>query len=105
MLSKNQKFANMRKISLLVLASCLFVLSTFAQVKVQNLLTENLSDPIGIDVQKPRFSWQLSGNRRNLLQTAYDIKVGSGKSTVWPSGKTLSDQSVQAVWGHPCNQP
>jgi hypothetical protein len=55
--SPNKKFANMRKILFLVIAFHLCMLSAFTQVKVQNLLTENLSDPIGIDVQKPRFSW------------------------------------------------
>ena len=88
----------MRKFLLLVVAFHLCVLSAFTQVKVQNLLTENLPDPIGIDVQKPRFSWQLSGNQRALLQTAYEIKVSSGKNNVWESGKTVSDQSVQVAY-------
>ena len=85
----------MRKLLFLAVTIQFCVLIAFAQVKVQNLLTENLSDPIGIDVPKPRFSWQLSGNQRGLLQTAYEIKVSAGKKTVWTSGKVSSDQSVQ----------
>src|SRR5690348_13748289 len=81
---------------------CLFCVLIFltgglnAQVKVQNLLTENLSNPIGLNVQQPRFSWQLSSEKRNVMQTAYELKVSttSGGSDVWNSGKVTSDQSV-----------
>jgi alpha-L-rhamnosidase len=67
----------------------------FAQVKVQHLLTENSENPISIDALMPRFSWQLTGgDKRNVLQTAYEIKVKKGKQQVWSSGKTTSDQSV-----------
>ena len=82
----------MRKIFL-----CIFLflsVISFAQVKVQNLLTENLSNPIGLDIAAPRFSWQLSGDKRNIQQTAYEIKVASGKATVWNSGKISSGESV-----------
>src|ERR1022692_2502279 len=71
---------------------------SFAQVKVQNQLTENLSNPIGLDIAAPRFSWQLAGDKRNILQTAYEIKVVSGKSTAWNSRKVLSDQSVHVPY-------
>ena len=84
----------MKKLFLSVLSPCLFILPLIAQVKVQNLLTENLTNPIGLDVPQPRFSWQLSGDQRNLLQTAYEIKLSSGKKAVWTSGKVSSDQSV-----------
>src|SRR5665647_2470872 len=57
---------------------------TVAQVKVENLLTENLINTIGLDVQQPRFTWQLESNKRNVAQTAYEIKVnGSSKTQDW----------------------
>lgn len=80
------------KCLLLFLLFCSLRAST--QVKIQNLLTENLINPVGIDVQQPRFSWQLVSNKRNVLQTAYEIKVASGKSTVWSSGKVGGDESA-----------
>ena len=83
----------MRKIFLLPV----FIFIAFiapAQVKLQNLLTENLSNPIGIDVQQPRFSWQLISDQRNVFQTAYEIIVTGTKGTIWKSGKVMSDQSV-----------
>ena len=73
-------------------------IASVAQVKVQSLLVENLSDPVGIDVAQPRFSWQLTGSRRNITQSAYEIKVLSGKSSVWSSGKVNSDQSVHVKY-------
>ncbi|MBS1666627.1 MAG: family 78 glycoside hydrolase catalytic domain [Bacteroidetes bacterium] len=82
-----------------IVLSLLFLSSfTFAQVKVQHLLTENLSNPIGLDMSTPRFSWQLAGDKRNILQTAYEIKMVSGKSTVWGSGKVMSNQSIQVPY-------
>jgi alpha-L-rhamnosidase len=67
----------MRKYSLYFLVAQLFYLTSIAQVRVQNLLTENLSNPIGLDIKQPRFSWQLVSDRRNVMQTAYEIKVTS----------------------------
>lgn len=71
-----------------VLVNCM------AQTTLSNLLVENLSDPVGLDTKVPRFSWQLNSTKRNVLQTAYEIKVSDGKSMVWSSGKINSDQSV-----------
>ncbi|MFN0176430.1 MAG: family 78 glycoside hydrolase catalytic domain [Saprospiraceae bacterium] len=79
-----------------------------AQVSVQHPRIENLSNPIGLDVQQPRFSWQLAAERRNVLQTAYEIRVASnsndlvsGKKLLWTSGKTQSDASVWVPYNGP----
>src|ERR1700690_3751490 len=81
----------------------IFVLQLLAvvccsQVIVKNLLTENRTNPIGIDAVKPRFSWQLFSDKRNVLQTAYEIKLLFGKEMYWTSGKIDSDQSVQVSY-------
>jgi alpha-L-rhamnosidase len=73
--------------------------SVFSQVKLQALSTENLTDPIGVDVKQPRFSWQLISTKRNTKQSAYEIIIVSGKSSVWNSGKVISDQSVHVKYG------
>jgi alpha-L-rhamnosidase len=88
----------MRKIFLLS-AFIFLVIVTSAQVKLQNLLTENQTNPIGLDVQQPRFSWQLVSDQRNVSQTAYEIIVSNGKGTMWKSGKVMSDQSVHVPYG------
>ena len=87
----------MRKISLFFLL-IFIATATNAQFKVQNLLCENLTDPIGLDAQQPRFSWQLVSDQRNISQTAYEIIVSSGKSTAWKSGKVISDRSVHVPY-------
>ena len=65
-----------------------------AQVTVSNLLTENRTNPTGIDETTPRFSWQLISAKRNVLQTAYECKVMNGNNVLWSSGKVTSDRSV-----------
>jgi alpha-L-rhamnosidase len=97
--------AVMRKTFFFFYAFLLVVVSASAQVKLQNLLTENLTNPIGIDVQRPRFSWQLVSDQRNVTQTAYEITVNSGKSNMWKSGKIMSDQSVHVPYAGTALQP
>jgi len=77
---------------------------TFAQVQVKNLKIENRINPLGLDISLPRFSWQLVVDHkgilekgpRNLMQTAYEIRVGlkTTKTELWNSGKQMSPKSV-----------
>src|SRR5687767_6506916 len=92
------KNLTMKKIFFFILTGQAFILSAFSQVKVVNLLTENRTNPIGIDMITPRFSWQLSGDRRNITQAAYELKVIDGKITLWNSGKISSDRSVHVPY-------
>ncbi|MBL7972126.1 MAG: hypothetical protein JNL03_11480, partial [Prolixibacteraceae bacterium] len=93
--------------------TCLFLIcliaahtSAFAAAKtvVNELVCEYHTNPLGIDVQKPRLSWQISSPEANLLQSAYEIKVTDqpvkGK-VIWTSGKVNSDQSVNVVYEGP----
>jgi len=67
----------------------------FGQIKVQRLLIENQVDPISIDALVPRFSWQLDAeNKRDVMQTAYEIRVTKDKHKIWNTGKVMSDQSM-----------
>lgn len=61
------------------------------------LQTEYMETPLGIDVEKPRFSWQMKadGNRRGYSQNAYQIIVtDSGGTEVWNTGQVESNISV-----------
>ncbi|MDN3657608.1 family 78 glycoside hydrolase catalytic domain [Ferruginibacter paludis] len=84
----------MKKITFSALLQ-LCLLMSFAQIKVQGLLTENFTNPIALGVQAPRFSWQLVAEKRNTMQTAYEINVTTDKGSAWKSGKISSGQSVQ----------
>lgn len=88
-------------------AGILFILlaisgiSVFAAEKtsVKDLICEYHTNPIGIDVLKPRLSWKIETTAQNVLQSAYEIKVTdqSGKS-LWSTGKVSSDQSVDVAY-------
>jgi len=88
----------MRKNNFLFFGLLFLTTTISAQVKVVNLLTENQTNPIGLDVQQPRFSWQLVSDQRNISQTAYEITISASKGTAWKSGKIMSDRSVQVPY-------
>jgi alpha-L-rhamnosidase len=89
----------MRRIYLLMMAAQLLCLSATSQVIVKNLLTENLTNPIGIEALQPRFSWQLASEKRNLTQSAYEVRVLMENTVAWNSKKVISSQSVHVVYG------
>ncbi len=89
----------MKKLFIILVALQVTLLSV-AQLKTDNLLVENLSNPLGIDVLQPNFSWQLVSPQRNVKQVAYEIKVSdseaglaNGKS-IWSTGKINAEQSI-----------
>ncbi|HEY3234865.1 MAG TPA: alpha-L-rhamnosidase N-terminal domain-containing protein, partial [Polyangiaceae bacterium] len=72
------------------------------------LRCEYLKNPIGIDIRKPRLSWELRDPRRGAQQSAFRIQVSSssaalhsGAADVWDSGKVDSAESVHLVYGGP----
>src|ERR1700744_1874249 len=87
----------MKKIilSILFISACLIA---SAQLKVQSLTTETLTNPLSIDNLHPAFSWQLSSTQNAVLQTAYQIRVSEGKHEVWNTGKVASDQSLYVIY-------
>jgi alpha-L-rhamnosidase len=69
------------------------------------LKTEYLTDPLGIDVQRPRFSWQLKSEKRGTMQHAYRVIVATsreliaqGIGDVWDSGKVISSETVNVEY-------
>lgn len=73
-------------------------------LRITELKCEYLENPIGIDDVKPRFSWILESDGENILQQAYECKVGG----MWESGKVLSGQSNLVEYDgaplQPCTQ-
>lgn len=58
----------------LLLLSILFCCPRMQQSKLQ---VEYLTNPIGLDITAPRFSWQLESAERGVRQTAYQITVAT----------------------------
>ncbi|HYT23332.1 MAG TPA: glycoside hydrolase family 78 protein [Candidatus Polarisedimenticolia bacterium] len=74
---------------------------------VKNLRCEYQADPVGIDVRKPRLSWQLESSERGVAQTSYEVRVAGSEEQlakgkpIWGSGKQTSDASIQMEYGGP----
>jgi alpha-L-rhamnosidase len=66
------------------------------------LRCEYLTNPRGVDVKKPRFSWVLEHGGRGQGQSACEILVstqpGAEQGDMWESGKVSSADSIQVVY-------
>ena len=76
-------------------------------VQLEQLRSEYLKNPLGIDAATPRFSWQLrdTAQTRGQKQTAYHVLVASkpelldqNKGDLWDSGKVASEESVNVTY-------
>jgi alpha-L-rhamnosidase len=69
------------------------------------LRCESFTDPLAIDAARPRLSWIIHDDRRNAIQTAFQVQVASSArmlaadaADLWDSGKVASDQSVHVEY-------
>jgi alpha-L-rhamnosidase len=68
-----------------------------APATIADLKVEYTATPIGIDVERPRFSWKMlaPANAKGQRQTAYALVVKDRRGdAVWTSGKIKNDQSL-----------
>ena len=76
-------------------------------LQVKNLRCEYKVDPLGMDVTKPRLSWELVSEDRGVMQTSYEVRVAGSLAdlakgrTIWSSGKVASDASNQVEYAGP----
>ena len=75
-------------------------------VSLTYLRCEYKVDPLGIDVRRPRLSWQLTADGRGVMQAAYQVRVapseaGLTTSPIWDTGRVDSDQSIHVVYDGP----
>lgn len=90
------------------LALLLFPALTRAQPGPDSLRTEYLDRPLGLDVETPRFSWQMTppGGGRGSRQQAYRILVSAPSgAVVWDSGRVNSGESLLVPYGGSALQP
>lgn len=81
------------------------------ECRAVNLKTEYLVNPVGLDTQNPRFTWQLEDERQGAAQTAYRIVVGTdpaevaeGNGNTWNTARVRSD-NIRVVYDGPELQP
>lgn len=76
------------------------------RVRVLGLQVDYLDCPLGLESRRPRLSWQLESDARNVQQSAYRILVSSsekalraGQGDLWDSGKICSRKSIGIQYG------
>lgn len=76
-----------------------------AAIGLQNLRCEMLVNPLGIDVVRPRLSWEITSGQRNTEQMAYQVIVSSspeklrlGQGDLWDSHKVISNHSIMVTY-------
>jgi alpha-L-rhamnosidase len=47
-----------------------------------SLRCEQKENPTGVDTREPRFSWKWKSNKRNLRQSAYEIRVSENRESM-----------------------
>ena len=77
-------------------------------LSIAALRCEYRENPIGIDVRKPRLSWQLLSDRRGVSQAAYRLIAASSESALsdgtnllWDSGRVETNRSVHVGYSGP----
>ena len=67
-------------------------------MKAIRLRTEYLTNPIGIDIPRPRFFWNCEDG---IKQTAYRIVARTGGKTIWNTGKVESSSMTGITYDGP----
>lgn len=75
-------------------------LKPIATPAAEALTVEHRRQPVGIDVARPRFGWQIATADSGVVQTSYRIivassreKINANKGDIWDSGTVKSDSS------------
>lgn len=94
-----------------ILASVVLVVSTLLagassasaaddSIAVGGLQTNARTKPLGIPGDDPTFGWKSTSSARGVVQSAYEVKVGTteGGDDAWSSGKVDSDRQVDVSY-------
>src|SRR5688500_17397274 len=72
-----------------------------SRLHVVGLRIDNIDRPLGLENPRPRLSWRLESNERNVRQSAHRILVASSEAVLnvdqgdlWDSGKVASQKSL-----------
>ena len=77
-------------------------------LEVKKLTCEYRDNPIGLDIQRPEFGWQLFSNERSVLQTGYRLQTSQDvcfDKVIWDTGDVESCQSQHVPYAGPILQP
>ncbi len=97
----------MRKGITLIAAAAFAIAGCGQKTEIINLRTDYQENPVGIETEVPRFSWQMETDRYGARQESYRIVAAATENDLksgnylWDSGETLSDISVSIPYGGP----
>ncbi|MEE6286865.1 family 78 glycoside hydrolase catalytic domain [Georgenia sp. MJ173] len=79
-----------------------------AGVELTGLEVEKKAEPVGIDVDQPRFSWIITSTERGVMQESYRLRLATspaalddGTDLVWDSGTVASSESSNVKYTGP----
>lgn len=73
--------------------------ATTAPPTVTDLRCEYATDPIGIDAVRPRLSWQLRSDARDVVQSAYQVQVTVLAQPQPGGGLSSAEARLQTMYG------
>lgn len=80
-------------------------------VELTTLQVEKKAEPVGIDVERPRFSWVIDTPLRAVVQQDYRITLATSVAAldsndlIWDSGVVVSDASSSVEYAGPALEP
>ncbi|WP_308798501.1 family 78 glycoside hydrolase catalytic domain [Agromyces silvae] len=80
-------------------------------LRLSGLQVEKKTEPVGIDVDRPRFSWIIESSARGVLQESYRLRLAESEAalsageTVWDSGVVASAESANVEYDGPALAP
>lgn len=103
------KSSNYLYLSILICGLFSFSFLRASEINIVKLRTEYAETPLGIDVNQPRFCWQMVSNEKGCYQTAYQLTVtDEARQKVWDSGRIISDVSLNIKYAgvrlKPCSR-
>ena len=107
-LIKNKAF---RMILMMILSVFIIAGNASGKTEIKNLMVEYMVNPIGIDVERPRLSWQMESDVRGQHQTAYRIFLATDRESLlrskylYDTGKINSDESLGIQYNGPVLKP
>ena len=100
---------HMKRLYTLIALCCLLIGTVQGgSVFVGGLQTEQLTNPLGIDVMAPRLSWRIASGERGVVQTSYQIlvastpdKLSNNEGDIWNSGTVNTSCSQWVTYQGP----
>lgn len=68
-------------------------------MKVYDFKAEYRTNPAGLSMKVPRFSWKISSGEQNTKQKAYRLVVVKAGEIVWDTGRVCEDTSILIPYG------